>query len=143
MTANKRLTDLHSAGQALLSHFRETVCSRLFARYPGAPKEILVSAAEGAVRVARRYDDCRHLTDDVLDQAIRTTIRHVVLGYDSTLSVLGGRVDDDLHKHLQASFWRIADLVAEEFAKPRLATTGGRKPKCRRVWPPRVGGWRQ
>lgn len=134
-----KFSDFYCAGHVLLAQFRESARSRLAARYPGAPEHILTNASEGAIRSARKYGDCAELQDRVLDQAIRTSIRHKVLPYDTVLQVLDGHLPAYLHKAIQVAFAYVADLIAKEFAKPCTPTIiTVQKPKRRRPWPPQA-----
>lgn len=129
------------AGHKLLDLFKSQACDRLTVLYPAAPTSLVFSAADGAIRIARRYNDCSELSDDVLHQAMRTTVRHGLLGYDATLNALGGRVGDETYKALKAQFCAVAAFVAREFEKPRPTSDAPTacRPSRRRTWPPRVG----
>lgn len=119
----RRFDNLKEAGQVFLVELEFDLQVRMKARYRGAPPELIAAAAEEALRIGRRYDDVAGLPDKVLQQAMRTKLRHVLPSYDTTLTKIAAlfnrdRVEGALYETVKAHFAAIVRAVAEELAQP-------------------------
>lgn len=109
---------LHEAGAVFMERKGESLRERMRNRYPRAKEWLLFAAAGGALRSSIRYLNAATLRDETLRQAMRTTLRHQVVGADNVMNnvaaILGlKRLDQDqeLYTQIKHHLCAIARLV--------------------------------